>query len=149
MAKIVVGWLLPCLLAVLTTIYPVLLDKFDRQPDAAEFMVAMSGHLTVSLLGFVISVLFTSKWVPKLYMSTGGLLLTMALSIAGQGIERSLPHAWRGLAWLLPPAYKTIAMLSGYEAANGAEIALGLFLPLFYAFLGAVIFLRRMNRRLF
>ncbi|WP_233568241.1 hypothetical protein, partial [Cohnella faecalis] len=54
----------------------------------------------------------------------------------------------RGLAWLLPPAYKTIAMLSGYEAANGAEIALGLFLPLFYAFWSSH-FLRRMNRRLF
>lgn len=149
LAKLIVGWLLPCFLALLTTIYPVLFDKFDRQPDAAEFMVAISAHLAVSALGFVLSALFTSKWVPKLYMSAGGLLLTMALSLAGQGIERTLPHAWRALAWLLPPAYKTIAMLSGYDEASGAEVALGLLLPLIYALLAAVIFLQMMNRRLF
>lgn len=149
LSKLMVLILLTFILSLICVIYPIAFDKFVKQPSLREFVVASLSHGVLSLLGISISVLFTNKLVRKLSYAILGIFLVIALSLAGAGIEKALPHSVSGLTWLLPPLFRTMDMLNQFEKASTSVILSSLVAPLFYSGILIWLFLAMMKKRLF
>lgn len=149
MAKMAVMTLIGSILALGTTLYPIVFDKFSAQPSAEQFIVGLISHILLSYLGIAISALFTSKLIPKLNYSILGLFLVLSISLAGAGITDLLPDSITFVSWLLPPSYRVMAMLNE-DADIDVQEALITFTAVFiYVMALQFIFLRWMKKRLF
>ncbi|MFC4601537.1 hypothetical protein [Cohnella hongkongensis] len=136
-------------LSLATTVYPILLARFDRQPGAGEMLAAYVAHLGLSLLGMALSYLFTNKLVRKLSEAVIGLILVVAVSLAGGGIREALPDSVRFLASLLPPVFPLIDALNEYHDFRPMDKAIVLLAPYGYSAVLFCIFLRLMGKRKF
>lgn len=148
-AKLSVMALIGTALAVSTTIYPILFDKFVHQPTATEFVVGLVSHLLLSYLGIAIAALFTSKLIRKLNYSILGLFLMMSLSLAGMGISDRLPDGLSFLTWIIPPLNLILEMLNQDESIEIYEAVVAFSATLIYVSALQLIFFRWMKKRLF
>ncbi|QJD85091.1 hypothetical protein [Cohnella herbarum] len=147
--KLMVIMLICMVLSFICVLYPIAFDKFDRQPSLSESVIAYLSHGFLALLGLSISILFTNKLVGKLSYAILGIFLTIAIALAGAGIAKALPEYASGLAWLLPPLFRTMETLNRYEEATALDIALSVTAPLLYSGILLGIFLVSMKKRLF
>jgi hypothetical protein len=136
-------------LSAFTTVYPILLDKFVRQPTGIEAFVALMSHVLLAWLGITISFLFTNKLIRALSHAILGLFLVVAFAMSGAGIENALPDLLRVLIWLIPPVFRVMDSLNNYETASFGEVSIALLSTLLYSLIIAWIFLRMMKRKLF
>ncbi|QMV41580.1 hypothetical protein [Cohnella cholangitidis] len=145
-SKLLVMVIIVSALSIMCVLYPIAFDKFVRQPNAAEIVVSIISHVSLSLLGMSVSLLFTNKLVQKLGYAILGLFMVIALSLAGAGIESALPEAVRPMAWVIPPISHTMEMLNHYEEATYGEITISLLAPLIYSLLLFWVFLVKMKK---
>ncbi|MFB9276801.1 hypothetical protein ACFQMJ_30655 [Cohnella cellulosilytica] len=151
MAYHVGRWLLMAgacgLLTLVATFYPIVLEKFDRQPGVGEILAGLAGHMGLALLGVGISYLFTCKLIGKLNYAIIGLVLALSLSFAAGGIRDSLPESAGFVVHLLPPVFSLIDVFNRYETVSTAEAAFALLAPPIYSLILGVVYLRLMKIR--
>ena len=148
-AKMAVIALIGTALALCTTVYPIVFDKFSAPPTAEQFIVGLVSHLLLSYLGISISAMFTSKWFPKLNYSILGLFLVLSISLAGSGITERMPDPFAFVTWLIPPTYRVMAMLNKDADIDAQEALIAFSAVLIYVFALQFIFIRWMKKRLF
>ncbi|WP_239619168.1 hypothetical protein [Cohnella mopanensis] len=146
--KLLVIVIIVNILSIICVLYPILFNKFDRQPSLSEWVIALLSHSILSILGIALSILFTNKWVQKLSYAILGIFLAIALSLAGAGIENSSPHSIKALSWLIPPVFRTMDMLNNYEETAYSGVVVSLISPLVYSGLLFWLFLIKMKRKL-
>jgi ABC-type transport system involved in cytochrome c biogenesis permease component len=144
-ASVIAFWTV-CL-SVVAVAYPILFDKFDRQPETGEALAALIGHAGLGMVGAAVSYLFTSKLVPKLSYAIIGLLLTVALSLAAGGIADALPGSLAGLIWLLPPVFPLMDAFNRHEEISAGYQSIVLAAPWAYAGILFGLFLKLMDRK--
>ncbi len=149
LSKIYILLLITSVMSVITTCYPIIFDKFNKQPTISEGLIALVSHIALSLLGITISFLFTHKLIAKLSYAIIGLFLVVAVTMAGAGIENSLPTDYRLFARIIPPLSPIMDTLNNFETTTSSEIALALFSPLLYSSILLWMFLKLMTKRLF
>ncbi len=135
-------------LTIFATFYPILFNKFDRQPGVEEVLSALAGHMGMALLGVGIAYLFTCRLVGKLNYAITGLVLVLSLSFAAGGIRESLPEGLSFIAYLLPPVFSLIDVFNRYETASMAEAAYALLAPPLYSLILLLVYLRLMKRKM-
>ncbi|WP_156829001.1 hypothetical protein [Cohnella laeviribosi] len=148
-AKLLLIGMIGAALACFATAYPVLLNRFDRPPEASELLTALTAHIALAWLGNACAFPFNTRLVPQRSVSLTGLLLVLALSLAGYGLRNELPAALKGAARILPPAFRVMdALLRFGQMRPGAFAAVMLF-AVVYALSVSGIAWRLLKRRLF
>lgn len=137
-ALIVIGFVL----SVLAVVYPVLTGMFDEPVGIERFTLALLSHLSLSLLGAVISLYFQSGWIENQGRSIGLLLILMVMSIAGLSVGDSLPDAFIVVAYILPPASLVIDMLMNTDERGLASGAIMLLYTYIYTAVILLIYLK-------
>jgi len=135
------------LLTLVATFYPIVLEKFDRQPGVGEVLAGLAGHMGLALLGVGISYLFTCKLIGKLNYAIIGLVLALSISFAAGGIRDSLPESMSFVVHVLPPVFSLIDVFNHYETVSTAEAVLALLAPPMYSLVLGIVYLRLMKTR--
>lgn len=148
-AKMAVMAIIGTVLALCTTVYPILFDKFSAQPTSGQFIVGIASHVLLSYLGIAIATLFTSKLIRKLNYSILGLFLVLSISMAGSGLSEQLPDRLTFVSWLFPPLYRVMAMLNEDAGIEAQEALVALSAVSIYILVLQFIFFRWMKKRLF
>jgi hypothetical protein len=127
-----------------------LLNRFDRPPEASELLTALTAHIALAWLGSACAFPFNIRLVPQRSVSLTGLLLVLALSLAGYGLRNELPAALKGAAWIVPPAFRVMdALLLRFEEMRPGAFAAVMLFAVAYALAVSGIAWRLLKRRVF
>lgn len=137
------------LLSILAVAFPILFDKFDRVPDAPEAGIALLAHLVLAWLGIACAAFFTERWAASRSLALLGLLLVLAISVGGKGLEEKLPEALRFAMWLVPPVFRISDLLVRFGEVPAGRIALLLGYSVVYLTALVAAYIRLSSRRLF
>ncbi|MBO9599191.1 MAG: hypothetical protein J7559_15400, partial [Cohnella sp.] len=148
-AKMAVISIIGTVLALCTTVYPILFDKFSARPTAEQFVVGLASHLLLSYLGIAIAALFTSKLFPKLNYSILVLFLILSVSLAGSGLSDRLPDHFAFVSWLIPPLFRVMGMLNEDADIGSKEALVAFSAVMIYVLALQFVFFRWMRKRLF
>ncbi|WP_080831991.1 hypothetical protein [Cohnella massiliensis] len=148
-AKLLLIMLIGAALAVGAVAYPAILDKFDRPPDLSELTAALTAHIAIAWLGIGCASLFSSKLIGRKQTSLIGLLLVLALAIAGFGVSERLPELIKFVAWSLPPAFRVMDVLIRFDERSAGGVAFTIAFAALYSLALMEIACRLMKRKLF
>jgi hypothetical protein len=144
--RILVVWTITAALALIAVIYPVVFGAFDQSVTGLQLVIALYTHLLLALLGILSACIFHSLFRLKFIYSLGGLLLSLAISLAAGGIEARLPEYLSFVVWLLPPVGKMMFALHNFEEISVAKGIVYLGYPLLYALPYSYVAIRIMNQ---
>jgi hypothetical protein len=141
-ARAVLLSLLGLVFTLWAVLIPVIMGSFDRAATAADIALAVLSHEMAFVLGSGLSWLLVILFrKPK--TASGVTMVAAALGLASGGVADMLPDWGSWLGWLLPPVYRIMRALSGFENMDAGTIFLHFGVSFLYICLLYALIIRR------
>lgn len=135
--------ILALLLDVMIVLYPLITRQFSEPVGFYRFLLALTGHGLMGLLGITISLFLQSSWIAKRSYAAGLMLGIIILSIGGTKISGLLTGYLKLLGLLLPPAAPLMnALMNGDSLSVTSMLMSFVHVSLYIVLLIALYFFR-------
>ncbi|WP_211745862.1 hypothetical protein [Paenibacillus sp. Marseille-Q4541] len=96
------------ILAVVTILFPVLMNMFERFPDRGEWITALVGHFSLGILGSSLALLTQRSFIHKTIYGLNLLLIWSLAALLHTQLISLLPENMKCISWILPPVLPII-----------------------------------------
>lgn len=146
-SKLISVWFISLSLTVYAFLYPIIFNMFNEPVTITIGLVSLVNHIFLATLGICVASLFNRSLMGSPINSTGGLALTLTISVAALGIYEVLPATLKNVVWIIPPAINTQSLLMNWSGERITDLSLFPFVwILVYSLLILLVFLKLSKR---
>lgn len=127
------------MLAILTVLFPVFMGVLERFPSSIEWLIAITGHIALGILGSSLALLTQRSFIHKTNYGFSILAIWSFSGLLHKKLLTGLPESVYFIKWILPPV---LPLTEQMMTADSVESVLGLsFYAVTYAFILVLLYI--------